>query len=201
MEKGGLLGRPIELIPFDNQSTPLGSRQAALEAIAAGVVSVIGPAWSSHAMITGPILQQAKIPMIASNATHEKVTKGLDYVFRSCFIDPFQGAVMAKFAIDSLNAKTAVVLTNVSSEYSIGLLDIFSRTFTQHSGQIIWKGEYREKQIDFAQLLLQIKELKPDVVYIPGHHRDTGLILKQAYQLGIKTRFLGSRWHVRRDLV
>ncbi|OUD16313.1 ABC transporter substrate-binding protein [Thioflexithrix psekupsensis] len=192
MEKGGLLGRPIELIAFDNESTPLGSRQAAMDAIAAGVVAVVGPSWSSHAMIIGPILNQAKIPMIASNATHENVTKGLDYVFRSCFTDSFQGAVMATFARETLNAKTAVVLTNVNSEYSLGLLDIFSRIFTEHSGQILWKGEYQEKQVDFADILLPIKEFNPDVIYLPGHYRDTIFILKQAYQLGIKNLFLGA---------
>ncbi len=190
--EGGVLGRPIELLELDNKSSPLGSRQAALTAVKEKVVAVVGPAWSSHSLIAGPILNDAKIPMVSNIATNPAVTKDLEYVFRICFTDAFQGRVMAQFARKTLKAKTAVILTNVGAEYSIDLSSIFKQFFTQAEGDVLWEAGYREKQVDFSPLLSKIKQLNPDVVYLPGYYRDSGLILKQARLLGVQSQFLGA---------
>lgn len=188
---GGLLGRPIELNTFDNQSTPLGSLKAAQEAIAAGVVAIVGPAWSSHSLVVGPALQKAGIPMVSDISTHPDVTKDKPYVFRICFMDDFQGQVMAQFAHDTLNVNTAVLLINVGSEYSIGLANMFAQAFEKHGGKVLWQGEYREKQVDFAKILQKVVDIAPDVIYLPGYSRDSGLIIRQARDLGIQAQFLG----------
>lgn len=190
--EGGVLGRPIELLELDNKSTPLGSRQSALTAVKEKVVAVVGPAWSSHSLIAGPILNDAKIPMVSNIATNPAVTKDLEYVFRICFTDAFQGQVMAQFARTTLKARTAVILTNVGAEYSIDLSGIFKQFFTQKEGEVLWEAGYREKQVDFSTLLLKIKQLNPDVVYLPGYYRDSGLIIKQARLLGVQSQFLGA---------
>ena len=127
-KKGGLLGKPIELIEIDNQSTALGSKAAAEQAVKDGVTAVIGGSRSSHALAMAPVLQAAKIPMISPSATILELTRTGDYIFRACFVDDFQGAVMATFAIRDLKAKTAVVLTNTGNKYSMDLAKMFVQT-------------------------------------------------------------------------
>jgi branched-chain amino acid transport system substrate-binding protein len=122
---GGLLGRPLELLEFDNQSSALGSKNAALQAIEAKVVAVFGANRSSHSLGMAPVLQAAGIPMLTPISTNPQVTLVGDYIFRVCFIDDFQGEVMATFAAKELQAKTAVVLTNTSEKFSLTLAALF----------------------------------------------------------------------------
>jgi branched-chain amino acid transport system substrate-binding protein len=188
---GGLLGAPLELLLLDNQSTPLGSLAAARDAVAARVVAVIGPSRSSHAIAVANVLQKAKIPMITPDATDPQITRIGDYIFRACLSDEFQGQRLAQFALKDLNAKTAVVLVNNTEEYSIGLAAVFKATFVQNGGQLLWEGDYKGNAIDFASPLTTVRQLRPDVLFIPGYARDSGLIAKQAASMGITTRFLG----------
>ncbi len=189
--KGGVLGRPVELIVLDNKSTPIGSTLAAKEAVKLKVTAVIGSGLSSHSLAVAPILQQEKIPMITPVSTNPKVTHIGNYIFRVCFIDSFQGAAMAKFAYTDLGARTAVVLRNIDEAYCVTLGEYFINAFKRYKGKVLLDGNYRGKAVDFSDLLKKTKKLGPDVVYIPGYTRDSGLIIKQAASMGVKATFLG----------
>jgi branched-chain amino acid transport system substrate-binding protein len=189
--QGGLLGRRIEVIEYDNQSTALGSKQVAQEAVKADVTAVIGASWSSHSLAMAPVLQEAGIPMISPISTNPKVTQVGNYIFRVCFTDPFQGKVMARFADRDLKAKTAVILTNISSDYSMGLAEFFKAAFLEDKKTVLWEGKYVDKTTDFSEILNKTKSLQPDVVFNPGYYQDSGLLIRQAKAMGIKAFFLG----------
>ncbi len=188
--RGGFLGHPVEVLEFDNQSTALGSRQAAEEAVRAGVIAVLGATWSSHSMGMAPLLQKAGVIMITPVSTNPQVTLAGDFIFRTCFIDDFQGAVMAEFALRDLKAKKAVVLTNTGDKYSIGLAGFFMERFRAHGGQILMEGDYTGSAVDFGELIGKMKSLKPDVCFIPGYVRDTGYIVRQSREMGIQAIFM-----------
>ncbi|MFZ5570731.1 MAG: ABC transporter substrate-binding protein [Thermodesulfobacteriota bacterium] len=187
---GGLLGRPIEVLEFDNQSTAIGSKQAAEEAVKAGVIAVIGATWSSHSLGMAPVLQANRIPMITPVSTNPAVTMVGDYIFRVCFIDDFQGEVMAAFAVTDLHAKTAVVLTNTGDKYSLGLAAFFMEKFNKLGGKILWEGDYLASTTDFSPQIQKTRGLKPDICFIPGYVRDTGYLIKQAKEMGVSSIFL-----------
>lgn len=190
-ESGGLLGHPVQLIEIDNQSTPLGAKQAAKTALDLGVTAVIGCCWSSHSLAMAPLLQEASVPMISPLSTNPEVTRMGDYIFRVCFVDSFQGRVMARFATEDLHARSAVVLINVSSPYSMDLADFFIKSFTAGGGQVLWKGKYREKAVDFSEILDEVRRNAPDAVFLPGYAPDSALIIRQATAMGIEVPFLG----------
>ncbi|MDM8556878.1 ABC transporter substrate-binding protein [Desulfococcaceae bacterium HSG7] len=189
--QGGLLGHPVELILLDNISTPLGSKLAAKKAVKLQVTAVIGAIWSSHSLAAGPVLQEAGIPMITPISTNPKVTGIGNYVFRICFIDSFQGKAMARFAYDELGAKNAIVLEIINEQFSLTLAEYFVKSFTKYGGNMLLKSSYKNDAVDFAVLLKKVKKLQPDVVYVPGYARDSGLLIKQAVSMGIRTTFLG----------
>ncbi|MDM8524926.1 ABC transporter substrate-binding protein [Desulfococcaceae bacterium HSG8] len=190
-KQGGLLGKHIELIEFDNKSEPLTSKISAVKAVKAGVSAVIGAVWSSNSLAMAPVLQKAGIPMISPASTNPDVTLVGNYIFRTCFIDPFQGAVMANFAIQDLGAKTAVVLNNANSSYSVGLAKVFTQRFRELGGKIPWEGDYLDEETDFSLLLKKIKTIKPDVGFVPGRSTDSALIISQARKMGLSAIFLG----------
>ncbi|MBM9537066.1 ABC transporter substrate-binding protein [Desulfobulbus alkaliphilus] len=188
---GGILGHPLEILFFDNQSTPLGAKQAAEQAVQAGVLGVIGPFRSSHALAAAPVLQGARIPMITPIATQPEITRIGDCIFRVCITDDLQGLLVARFARTRLSARTAIVLTNINEAYSLTLADTFSTSFEAAGGKVIRRGGYKGSDADFTALLEPLRELRPDVVFIPGYHRDSGLLMLQAVQMGIRSVFLG----------
>lgn len=189
--KGGLLGKTVELIEIDNQSTALGSKAAAEKAVEERVRVVIGGARSSHAMAMARVLQAAHIPMISPSATAPELTLVGDYIFRTCFIDDFQGQIMATFAFRDQNAGTAVVLTNAGNKYSIGLAKVFIEQYRKAGGEILLEEEYLEDVTDFPALVKKVQTVAPKVVFVPGYSKDTGLIMKTARDLGIKLQFMG----------
>ena len=156
-ERGGVLGRELELIAIDNQSTPIGSKVAADRAVNEQVVAIIGPAWSSHSLAAAPVAQENSIPMITNIATNEKITRIGDCIFRVCFTDSFQGNVMAQFAWDDLKAETAVVFVDITSDYSMGLSEVFRNNFERLGGRILLELHYKYKQDDFSALVSQSK--------------------------------------------
>jgi branched-chain amino acid transport system substrate-binding protein len=190
-DNGGVLGRPLELIVFDNKSSPIGSALAARRIVLRDLTAVIGAHWSSHSLAIAPILQEAGIPMISPGSTNPEVTRGKDYIFRACFLDSFQGVAMARFARDDLQAKSAVVVTNIDENYSITLGQFFSSAFQQTGGRILSEISYRGDATDFSENIKELIRLKPDVVYLPGYTRDSGLCIKQAARMGLSTTFLG----------
>jgi branched-chain amino acid transport system substrate-binding protein len=189
--KGGILGRLVELRFIDNRSTPLGSKHAAEKAVQAGIVGVIGPLWSSHAMPAAAVLQKARIPMITPTATKPEITRAGDYIFRTCMSDDFQGLVMARFAHERLGAKTAVVLKNISEEYSVALADRFINSFEEIGGRLLWEGAYKGTAVSFEDILEEVRGVDTDVLFIPGYARDSGLLVQQAVNMGIRSVFLG----------
>ena len=189
--EGGLLGNPVRLIMLDNKSTPIGSKLAAEEAIRLGVAAVIGAHWSSHSLAVAPTLQKAGVPMISPGSTNPKVTQIGNYIFRVCFIDSFQGQAMARFAYANLGARKAVVLKNIDEEYSIKLAEYFMDAFKRIGGKVLLDESYRGKAVDFSDVLKKTVKLAPDVIYVPGYTRDSGLLIKQAVSMGVKATFLG----------
>lgn len=189
--QGGLLGKRVKLIEFDNKGSALGSKLAAQQAVKAGVVAVIRASFSSNSLAMAPVLQEANIPMISPNSTNPQVTKVGDYIFRVCFIDSFQGASMADFAIQDLKANTAVVLTNTGDKYSMGLAEVFIKQFQAQGNRILWEGDYQSEATNFSSQLEQVKRVNPDVVFVPEYYRDSGYIIKQARNMGITVPFLG----------
>ena len=189
--QGGVLDRPLKLIVLDNRSTPIDSAIAAQEAVRLQSMAVIGADWSSHSLAIAPVLQKAEIPMISPGSTNPKVTRVGNYIFRVCFLDSFQGMAMARFAYHDLEATKAVVLKNVDEDYCLMLAEFFTKAFKEQGGNILWEGYYRGKAVDFAILLKKVKALQPDVVYVPGYERDSGLLIRQGVSMGIKTTFLG----------
>lgn len=190
-QQGGLLGKQIEIVEFDNHSTPLHSKQAAEKAVQEGVIAVFGANWSSHSLAMAKVLQQARIPMISTFSTNPNVTQVGDYIFRVCFVDSFQGQIMASFAMQDLHAKKAAMLINSSSRYSEGLADYFRKYFTAQSGKILFEDKYLEDTEDFTTYLKEIISLQPDVLFLPGHIVDSGRIIKQAREMGLTLPILG----------
>ncbi|MDY6793483.1 MAG: ABC transporter substrate-binding protein [Thermodesulfobacteriota bacterium] len=190
-DRGGVIGHPVEMILIDNQSSPLRSKVAAQEAVKRNVTAVIGAIWSSHSLAMADVLQKAKIPMITPASTKPEVTRKADYIFRACFIDSFQGKVMAKFAYADLEARACVVMGNLNEEYSLTLMKYFETFFKHMGGKVLYHATYKGKAVDFKDILRKAKRFHPDVFFIPGYARDSGLLIRQAVKMGIKTTFLG----------
>ncbi|AGF77273.1 amino acid/amide ABC transporter substrate-binding protein, HAAT family [Desulfocapsa sulfexigens DSM 10523] len=188
---GGILNRPVELIEFDNQSTPLGSKQAALDAVKTDVVSVIGAAWSANTTALAEVFQKEGIPLVSPLATKPEVTEVGNFIFRVCFTDPFQGKVMAKFVREDLQAVTAAIFVNASSSYSRGLSQEFSQSFENLGGTVLATYDYIRPDTDFEKEIEDLHRLKPDVVYLSGYSRDSALIIRQSIKMGNNFVFAG----------
>jgi len=179
---GGILGKKIKLITEDDQSKPGEAATAVRKLISRDhVVALIGEIDSSRSLEAGPIAQQNKIPMVSPGSTNPNVTKIGNYVFRICFIDPFQGTVMAKFALNSLKKTRVAVLTDVRQDYSVGLAQFFKEYFTKNGGTIVAEQSYSSGDQDFKAQLTSIKAANPEV----------GLIVRQARELGITVPLMG----------
>lgn len=188
---GGVLGRPLEIVEFDTMSTALGARQAAHDAVKAGVVAVVGPSWSSQAMAMGPVLQQAGIPMLGATTTAPDVTAIGDCIFRVCYTDALQARVLARFARQDLGAASTVVVTIAGDVYSEGLSAGFAKHFKALGGTVVGQERYLQDAMDFAVQVEAVRRAAPDLVFVPGYTRDSGLLLKQARGAGLDMPFLG----------
>lgn len=188
---GGVLGRPLEIVELDTMSTALGARQAALDAVKAGVVAVVGPSWSSQAMAMGTVLQRAGIPMIGATTTAPEVTAIGDFIFRVCYTDDLQARVLARFARQDLAAARAVVVTIAGDVYSEGLSAGFTKHFTALGGTVVRQERYLQDAMDFAGQVEAVRREAPDLVFVAGYTRDSGLLLKQARGAGLDMPFLG----------
>ena len=190
--KGGVLGKKIRVIVADDQSKPEEAVTAVQKLITQDhVVAILGEVASSRSLAAAPVCQRAKIPMVSPSSTNPKVTKVGDYIFRTCFIDPFQGAAMANFAIKDLKLKKFAILYDVKNDYSVGLREFFSNTVKQNGGEIVADESYGEGDSDFKAQLTKIKSTQPDAIYCPGYYTEAGLICRQARELGITYPLLG----------
>lgn len=182
----------IKLFVEDSQSSPSEAAKGINKLITSDkVVVVIGDMVSSNTIAAGSIAEKSKIPILSPGSTNDTVTIGKNYIYRTCFTDSFQGLVMANFAYKNLNAKTAVILQDSDSDYSIGLSKNFSDKFTLDGGKVTKILRYSQKDTNFTSQLGEIRKLKPDVVFIPGFHQQVGVILREAKDLQINSKMLG----------
>jgi branched-chain amino acid transport system substrate-binding protein len=189
---GGVLGRKLELLTEDTQSKPGEPATVVNKLISRdGVVAMLGEVASSRSLEAAPLCQQGRVPMVSPSSTNPKVTETGDYIFRVCFIDPFQGTVMANFATKTLKAKKIAVFTDVKSDYSKGLAKFFKEQLLKNGGQIVAELDFNGGDKDFKAQLTAIKGASPDAVFVPGYYTDAALICIQAKQLGLNVPFMG----------
>ncbi|HEY6217165.1 MAG TPA: ABC transporter substrate-binding protein [Pyrinomonadaceae bacterium] len=189
---GGINGRTVQIITEDDQGEPNKAATVVTKLINQDKVqALLGEVASSNSLAAAPKAQEAKVPMISPSSTNPAVTQVGDYIFRVCFIDPFQGEVMAKFAANNLKAKRAAILYDFNSDYSRGLYQFFKRSFTSLGGQIVSEQSYTQGDRDFSGQLTAIRAANPDVIYVPGYYGEVGVISNQTKQLGIKAPLLG----------
>src|SRR6266446_839483 len=190
--KGGVKGRQLQVKVLDDQGRPEEAATAATRLIASEhVVALLGEVASTRSMFMAPKAQQAKVPMVTSLSTDTAATEKGDYIFRACFIDPFQGYVGATFAHDNLKLKKVAILKDVRNDYSAGLAKNFIDAFTKGGGQIIAQESYSNGDVDFKAQLTNIKASAPQALYVPGYYTDVGLIARQAREAGITVPLLG----------
>ena len=197
--KGGVLGKQITLVVADNKSDTAEAANAMQKlATQDKVIASIAPIASSSVMAAAQVNESAKILGISPTASNPNVTvdpetgKVRDYLFRATFIDPFQGAVMANFAKNTLKAQKAAVYIENSSDYAKGLGKFFKETFVQNGGNIVSDEAYLAKDTDFKATLTKIKASNPDVIFVPGYYQEVGMIVKQAREIGITVPILGA---------
>ena len=155
------------------------------------VYAVLGEVSSAMSLTVAPIAQQAGVPMITPTSTNPRVTEVGNFIFRICFIDPFQGFVMAKFAREHLKLNKVAVLKDRQSDYSKGLADFFTNTFKSLDGEIVMDEVYKSGDRDFKVQLEQIRKFQPEAIFLPGYYRDVAMIARQARKMGIQAQFLG----------
>lgn len=187
-----VLGKKVELFVVDNKSDKVESANAVKRLINRDKVhAVIGTYGSSLAMAGGEVAEKAGIPMVATSATNPLVTIGKEYIFRVCFIDPYQGAGAATYAINELGAQKAALLTDVANDYAVGLAGFFERSFEKMGGEIVAKLRYNSGDQDFTAQLTEIISKEPDVMFIPAYFSEGAIIMKQAQELGAEFQIMG----------
>lgn len=192
-ENGGVLGKKVSFVVEDDENKPANSANLVQKLVNNDkVIGIVGPLTSTASLAAGPVATASKVPLISPYATNSKVTvDGGDYVFRACFIDPFQGIVISKFAIEDLKAKKAAVLYNVANDYAKGLTDVFVEEFKKMGGEIVGVKTFNEGDQDFNAQLTQLKSLDADVLFLPNMYNSVGLIAKQAKDLDYNVTLLG----------
>lgn len=189
---GGIDGRKLKIFLEDDEGRPEMAKTVVKKLTEEKNVEVIlGEVASTNSLAAAPVAQEAGIPMITPASTNPKVTEVGDYIFRTCFVDPFQGEAMAKFAFNELKARRVAFLSDPNSDYSKGLVRTFEETFTKLGGRIPAKELYTQTDPDFKGQLRRIRRLKPDAIYIAGYYGQVGVIAKQARQLKMLMPLLG----------
>ena len=196
-EAGGINGKKIELVSVDDKSEAAESINAATKLISDDDVKIIvGPATTGLVLAETQTATDAKVPIIAPCATSPEATvengKVKPYVFRSCFIDPQQGEVMATFAAKDLKAKTAVIYVDNSSDYSKSLAKVFREKFEAAGGKVVMEEAFLQKDQDFKATLTKLKTANADVMFVPAYYEEVGKIVKQAREMGINSAILGT---------
>jgi branched-chain amino acid transport system substrate-binding protein len=190
--EGKIGGLKVRVVIEDDQGRPEEAATVVQKLVNQDkVIAVIGEVASSRSLAAAPICQAASVPMISPSSTNQKVTQVGDFIFRMCFIDPFQGTVMAKFAANDLKIMKVAILKDVKNEYSTGLTEVFTEAYTGLGGTIVTEQAYSSGDQDFRAQLTAIKAKNPGAIYLPGYYGEAGLIARQARELGIKVPILG----------
>jgi branched-chain amino acid transport system substrate-binding protein len=207
-EKGGIKGYQVEMITYDSRSEVTDAVAAAKRLVEQDrVVGVIGPEWSGAGIPIAAYATQAKVPFFATTASNVKVTvddndKVHPYMFRACFIDPYQGYALADFAYKELGKRKAAFITDVTAAYSVGIQNYFETHFTELGGELVAKEGYQANDTEFRAQISKVAESGADLLVIPtATYRDAALIAKQASALGLKIQFLGVDGWVSDDLL
>jgi branched-chain amino acid transport system substrate-binding protein len=189
---GGVLGKKVRLVTLDDRGDSAEAANAVTRLIdVEKVVTLIGEVSSSLSLAGGRVAQRRQVPMISPSSTNPKVTQVGDYVFRVCFLDPFQGKVMADFARDTLKFKRVAILRDVKNDYSIGLADAFKTAFTAGGGTIPVEQSYSAGDTDFSAQITTIKAADVQGLYVPGYYSEVGAIARTAQRLGLKVPLMG----------
>lgn len=196
INQDGIDGKEIELVKVDNKSEASEATNGALKLISQDQVSaIIGAATSGNTTAQIEIAQQNKIPLITPTGTSPDLTvkdgKVNDYIFRTCFIDPFQGTVAANFASNDVKVVNAAIYFDSASDYSKGLADAFAKQFEANGGKIVAKEAFMAKDTDFRATLTRLKSANPDFIFVPAYYEEVGLIVKQAREAGLNVPFMG----------
>ena len=191
-KEGKIGGFKVRVVVEDDQGKPEEAATVVQKLVNQDrVLAVVGEVASGRSLAAAPICQDAGVPMISPSSTNPKVTQVGDYIFRMCFIDPFQGTVMAKFTAQNLALKKVAILTDNKNAYSVGLTQFYKEAFLQLGGQIVTEQSYGSGDTDFRSQLTAIKAKGPQAIYLPGYYTEAGLIARQARELGIKAPILG----------
>ena len=189
---GGVLGKRVRIVIEDDQGRPEEAQTVVAKLITRDrVIAVLGEVASSRSLAAAPVAQQNQIPMISPSSTNPRVTQVGDYIFRVCFIDPFQGFVMAKFVTETLKLRNVAILRDIKNDYSVGLADVFVENMAQMGGTIVADQSYSEGDTDFSAQLTAIKAKNPQGIFIPGYYTEVGLVARQARTLGLAVPLLG----------
>ncbi len=190
-----VLGSKVELVFADNKSDKVEAATAAARLVEKEKVTAIIGSWgSSLSMAAGDIVKSGKVPTVGASCTNPLVTQGNEFYFRVCFIDPFQGTVMANYAFKKLKAKKTAIVQEVSNDYAVGLAKFYTDSFkklTKDPNCIVEVANYNTGDQDFSAQLTNIKAKNPDVIFAPGNFTESALVISQARKLGIKTPFIG----------
>ncbi|MGZ9818844.1 ABC transporter substrate-binding protein [Peribacillus simplex] len=196
INKEGIDGKKIKLIKVDNKSEASEATSGAIKLTSQDqVAAIVGAATSTNSIAQVQIAQDNKVPVISPSGTSPEITfskdKLNDYIFRTSFIDPFQGTVAANFATKEIKAKSAAIYIDSSSDYSKGLAAAFKEQFEKNGGKIVAEEAYIAKDTDFRSTLTRLKSAKPDFIFLPGYYEEAGLIVKQARETGLDVPFMG----------
>lgn len=190
-DSGGLLGKKLELLLLDNKSTPIGSHLAAQKAIEAGAVGIIGAAWSSHSLAIAKVVAQTDIPMISPVSTIPSLTDIGDNIFRVCYNDDLQGSLIAEYAFENLGAKTSLLFTDISSDFSLYISKVFKKTFSALGGQILHEIEYKTGQGEYSDQIDKASQYHADILFLSGHD-ESGFLAYKLKSSGVHGIPIGS---------
>ncbi len=189
---GGVLHQPLTLVIDDNQSKPGETARIVRKFLTQDrVVAILGDLTSSFTMEAAPLAQNAHVPLLTPTATNKAITPIGNFIFRSCFTDPFTGRVMARFALDHLNARRALIMTDIKQDYSVGIAAELKQYFGANGGQLLEELFFSSGDTDFRAQLSKLKAARPEVVFLPAYYPEVGLILREARLLGVTAPFLG----------
>ncbi|NHM30191.1 ABC transporter substrate-binding protein [Neobacillus terrae] len=196
INKKGIDGKKLKLIKVDNKSDAAEATNAAIKLVSQDkVAAIVGAATSTNTLAQVQVADDNKVVLVTPTGTNPTITnkdgKVNDYVFRTCFIDPFQGTVAANFASKELNVKSAAVLIDSSSDYAKGLAAAFKTSFKKNGGKIVSQEAYVQKDTDFHATLTRIKASNPEFIFLPGYYEEVGLIVKQAREIGLDVPIMG----------
>ena len=191
-QAGGVHGKQIKVVTLDTRGDSAEAANAVSRLIdVEKAQAIIGEVASSLSLAGGRVAQRRKIPMISPSSTNPKVTEVGDYIFRVCFLDPFQGKVMAMFARNNLKLDKVAILRDVKNDYSIGLADAFKAAFTAAGGTIAAEQSYSQGDTDFSAQVTAIKGTPAQAIFVPGYYAEVGAIARTAARLGVKVPLLG----------